>query len=197
MGGPRPVVFLDRDGTLVEERHYLSHPAGVALVPGAARSVRALQDLGLAVVVVTNQSGIARGYYSEEDYRRVARRVDELLGQEGVQVEGTYHCPHLPEVSGPCDCRKPGPGMYLQAARELGVEPRGAYFVGDRWKDVLPAVEFAGTGFLVRTGYGREEAAAPPSEAADFLGLPPGVLPRLEILDSMGDVAREIALRIR
>ncbi|MEX2528033.1 MAG: HAD family hydrolase [Gemmatimonadota bacterium] len=160
----RQAVFLDRDGTLVEERHYLSDPAQVVLVVGAAQAVRRLQGAGLAVVVVTNQSGIARGYYTEAEYRAVADRVDELLHAEGVVVDGTYHCPHLPGVTGPCDCRKPGPGMYLQAARELGLATRGSFYVGDRWKDVLPAVRFGGRGILVRSGYGREQEPLVPEE---------------------------------
>lgn len=158
----RRAVFLDRDGTLVEERNYLSQPEEVVLVAGAAEAVRRLQAAGLAVVVVTNQSGIARGYYTESDYRAVATRVHDLLLEEGVTVDGTYYCPHLPEVSGPCECRKPGPGMYLEAARELGLATRGSFYVGDRWKDVLPAVTFGGMGVLVRTGYGREEEMVMP-----------------------------------
>lgn len=165
----RRAVFLDRDGTLVEERHYLSDPAEVVLVAGAAEAVRRLQAAGLAVVVVTNQSGIARGYYTEADYRAVAARVRELLLDEGLAVDGTYHCPHLPEVSGSCECRKPGPGMYLQAARELGLATRGSFYVGDRWKDVIPAVTFGGTGVLVRTGYGRDQERVIPEAVKAYL----------------------------
>lgn len=153
----RRAVFLDRDGTLVKERSYLADPEGVELVEGAPGAIRSFRALGLAVVVVTNQSGIARGLYSEADYEAVARRLDRILEAEGAPVDGTYHCPHHPEYTGPCPCRKPGTGMYRTAARELGVVLEGSYYVGDRGKDVLPALALRGTGILVRTGYGKEQ----------------------------------------
>jgi D-glycero-D-manno-heptose 1,7-bisphosphate phosphatase len=110
--------------------------------------------------VVTNQSGIARGLYTLDDYHAVAHRLDEELRRRGVELDATYFCPHHPEFSGPCECRKPNTGMYLQAARELGLDLSGSYFVGDRRKDVAPAATLGGTGILVRTGYGREEEIA-------------------------------------
>lgn len=155
----RPAVFLDRDGTIIQEREYLADPDGVVLIPGAVEALRILREARFRLVVVTNQSGIARGLYSLKDYRAVERRLDEELARAGVSVDATYFCPHHPRFTGPCDCRKPSPGMYLRAARELGVRLQGSYFVGDREKDVAPAEELGGQGILVRTGYGREEEA--------------------------------------
>jgi D-glycero-D-manno-heptose 1,7-bisphosphate phosphatase len=156
---------LDRDGTVIVEREYLADPQGVAFVPGAEEAIRRLTEAGLVVVVVTNQSGIARGLYTEEDYHSVARRLDELLARASAPVDATYYCPHHPDCTGPCDCRKPSTGMYRTAARDLGLDLAGSFYVGDRLKDVLPALELGGKGILVRTGYGREEEKALPAGA--------------------------------
>ena len=161
----RPAVFLDRDGTLIREKEYLADPAGVILLEGVPEALRRLREAGFALVVVTNQSGIARGLYSLADYHAVARRLDEVLAGEGVLPDATYFCPHHPEFTGPCNCRKPLPGMYLQAAEELRLDLAASFYVGDRIKDVLPAKELGGRGILVRTGYGVEEEASLPGEA--------------------------------
>lgn len=151
----RPAVFLDRDGTLIREADYLADPAGVELIPGVPDALRALRRAGYALVVVTNQSGIARGLYSDDDYRRVAARVDEVLAQERAPVDATYHCPHHPDHGGPCDCRKPSLGMHRRAAEALGLDLAASWYVGDKASDVLPALATGGRGILVRTGYGR------------------------------------------
>lgn len=160
--GRRRAAFLDRDGTLMVEREYLSDPEDVELVPGTVEALRDLRAAGLGVVVVTNQSGIARGLYTEEDYHAVDRRLQAVLSASGVQPDATRYCPHHPEFTGPCECRKPGTGMYRDAARELDLTLEGSYYVGDRVKDVLPARTLGGTGILVRTGYGGEEEARLP-----------------------------------
>jgi D-glycero-D-manno-heptose 1,7-bisphosphate phosphatase len=152
----RPAVFLDRDGTLIQEAHYLADPDRVRLIAGAAGALERLRAAGYALVLVTNQSGIARGIYSAEDYHAVAARLDEVLEQSGVPVDGTYYCMHHPDYSGPCDCRKPGTGMYERAARELGLDPAASWYVGDKVTDVLPAEALGGKGVLVRTGYGQD-----------------------------------------
>jgi D-glycero-D-manno-heptose 1,7-bisphosphate phosphatase len=158
-------VFLDRDGTVVEERDYLSDPAQVQLLPGAAAAIRRLRDAGFAVVIVTNQSGIARGLYGEDAYRAVQGRLKELLERGGAAVDASYHCPHHPDFSGPCACRKPGPALYGMAATDLGISLERSWFVGDKVSDVQGAARFGGRAILVRTGYGRQEEAR----------LPPGV----------------------
>lgn len=158
----RAAVFLDRDGTIIVERHYLAVPEQVQLVPGAATALATLAAAGFVLIVVTNQSGIARGLYTEEAFQAVQQRLDELLLAEGVTLAAVYHCPHHPDFSGPCDCRKPGSGMFRRAQQELRVDLSRSVYVGDRGKDVVPALEFGGLGILVETGYGAEEAATVP-----------------------------------
>jgi D-glycero-D-manno-heptose 1,7-bisphosphate phosphatase len=158
----RPAVFVDRDGTVIAERSYLADPERVALVPGALEALADLQRAGLALVTVTNQSGIARGLYTESDYLAVAERLTEVLAAGGVVFDRTEYCVHHPDVTGPCACRKPATGMHLRAAGVLGLDPAGSYYVGDKVTDVIPAVELGGQGVLVRTGYGREQEASVP-----------------------------------
>ena len=184
----RPAAFLDRDGTVVQEAHYLSDPDQVSLISGTVQALERIRAAGYAVVLVTNQSGIARGLYSEADYHAVAARLDEILGNAGVPPDGTYYCPHHPDHSSPCDCRKPGTGLYEGAARELGLDLAASWYVGDKVTDVLPATALGGRGILVRTGYGREHEDRLPAPmavvddltaAADFIVAsgPPSVDP--------------------
>lgn len=158
----RPAVFMDRDGTIIVERSYLADPEGVSLVPGVTSALADLRAAGLALVIVTNQSGIARGLYSQADYDAVAARLEAVLAEAGTPVDGTEHCPHHPDVTGPCDCRKPATGMHRRAAAALGLDLTRSYFVGDKVTDVLPARELGGQGVLVRTGYGREHERSVP-----------------------------------
>lgn len=148
---PRPAVFLDRDGTIIEDVGYLRDPADVSLLPGAALAIGRLNLTDLFVVVVTNQSGIARGLLTLQQYRATQERLDELLGLEGAGIDGHFFCPHFPDVSGPCDCRKPGPLLYRQAAERFGIDLSRSWWVGDRLRDVLPAETFGGRGILVGT----------------------------------------------
>jgi histidinol-phosphate phosphatase family protein len=157
----RPAVFLDRDGTLIEDRHYLRDPAEMRLLPGAADAVLQLNAAGLPAVIVTNQSGIARGLLTEADYAATVRRLDELLAGQGARIDAHYHCPHLAEISGPCDCRKPGPLLYQRAAEALGLDLARSWWVGDRLRDVEAAARFGGRGTLVLTGAGLEESRRP------------------------------------
>jgi D-glycero-D-manno-heptose 1,7-bisphosphate phosphatase len=153
----RRAVFVDRDGTLLDERDYLDSPDDVDFIPGAIEALRLLKEAGFVIVVVTNQSGIARGLYSEGDYRAVASRVTEVLTDAGVAVDETRYCPHHPDFTGPCQCRKPGTGMHRAAAGALEIELSASFYVGDKRADVEPARALGGTGVLVRTGYGIEE----------------------------------------
>ncbi|MCJ7629127.1 MAG: HAD family hydrolase [Longimicrobiales bacterium] len=159
----RPAVFLDRDGTLIREVNYLADPGGVGLIPGAGEALTLLRNAGFALVVVTNQSGIARGLFGVEDYEAVARRLDQLLASHGLTLDATYFCPHHPELSGDCPCRKPATGMHRAAAEALGLDLTRSFFVGDRVGDLLPALELGGEGVLVRTGYGVEEERSLPA----------------------------------
>jgi len=152
-------VFLDRDGTLVDDPGYLADPAAVHLLPSGAEAVRRLGEAGWLRIVVTNQSGIGRGLFTEEHYAEVARRVTELLAEEGASLTASYHCPHRPDAG--CDCRKPGTALHRRAARDHQVDLAASWWIGDRLADLLPARALGGRGVLVRTGEGaRHEAAA-------------------------------------
>lgn len=150
-------MFADRDGTIIEDRHYIADPADVALIPGSPEALVRLRGLGFALVVVTNQSGIGRGLYTLADYRRVAAETDRQLKRAGVVVDATYFCTDAPGGNPETTCRKPSPVLYRQAARDLGLTPAGSYFVGDKLSDVLPAATLGGTGILLRTGHGAAE----------------------------------------
>jgi D-glycero-D-manno-heptose 1,7-bisphosphate phosphatase len=163
---PRPAVFLDRSGTLIREPDYPLEPGTIELVPGLGEALHRLRSAGFLLVVVTNQSGIARGLFSLEEYRAAASRIDALLAGAGVRPDRTEFCPHHPRYTGPCDCRKPGVGMHLSATEALDVELAQSWCVGDQVKDLLPARTLGMAGaVLVRTGHGSESAPAAPSWA--------------------------------
>jgi D-glycero-D-manno-heptose 1,7-bisphosphate phosphatase len=151
----RRAAFLDRDGTIIEDTGFVRDAAGVTLIRGSAEAIRRLNEAGWIVVVVTNQSGIARGLFTEQEYAAVAAQVDALLAGQGARVDATFMCPHHPEVSGPCQCRKPGLKSYLAAAERFGIDFTRSIFVGDRLSDVEPAMSLGGTGLLVTSGEGR------------------------------------------
>ncbi len=153
----RPAIFLDRDGTLIEDPGYLADPAGVVLLPGVTEALQRLQALGFLRVVVTNQSGIGRGYFSETDYLAVQREFERQLAREGAAVESTYFCPHTADDG--CSCRKPGLKHYLDAAAALQIDLTRSWWVGDRPGDVLPAAALGGRALLVRTGTGESHVA--------------------------------------
>ena len=164
-------VFLDRDGTLIEEVGYLDRPERVELYPWSTDAIRALNRGGLRIVMVTNQSGVARGFFSEAVVERVHRHIAELLGAGGATIDAYYYCPHHPdgkvaEFARACECRKPGRGLVDRAARELGIDPERSFTVGDRWLDVALARAVGARGVLVRTGYGVTEEARPPQGLA-------------------------------
>lgn len=161
-------VFLDRDGTIIRDVDYPSDPAAVELLPGAAAGVARLNAAGWPVVLITNQSGIGRGYLGEAEYRAVHQRMVDLLAEQGARLDGAYHCPHAP-ADPPCGCRKPGVDLYRAAAREHGLRTEGSWFVGDRARDVLPAAALKGRGILLHTPGGHREAAPPGVEVAGSL----------------------------
>lgn len=153
-----PAVFLDRDGTIIRDRDYLADPRGVELLPGAAGGLRALADAGFVLVVVSNQSGVARGFFPESAVAAVNEALAAALARgAGVTIAGWYVCPHGPESR--CDCRKPAPGLLLRAARELGLDLARSFAVGDRDRDV-EAGRAAGVRATVRIGRPDERGAA-------------------------------------
>jgi histidinol-phosphate phosphatase family protein len=148
-------VFLDRDGTIIQERGYLSDPAAIELIPGAARAIRLINRLGLQTAMVSNQSGVARGYFPASTVEEINRRLCLLLEQQGAFLDGIYFCPHLPDAG--CACRKPEPGMLQRAAGELRIDLPSSYLAGDKAADIEAIRRVGGMGILVLTGYGREE----------------------------------------
>ena len=150
----RSAVFIDRDGTIIAEKNYLSDPDDVELVPGTVEALHTLRMAGFALVVVTNQGGIAWGRYATEHYYAVATRLNDQLAAQGIVMDATYYCPHHPARTGPCDCRKPGLGMYRSAAVALDLDVTTSFYVGDKLSDVHPGITLGGQGILVRTGYG-------------------------------------------
>lgn len=153
----RPAVFLDRDGTLIEDPGYLSNPDSVRLLPGVPEALERLHALGFLRIIVTNQSGIGRGYFTELEYLDVQREFERQLADEGTKVEATYFCPHTPDDG--CSCRKPGLKHYLDAAAAYGVDLPRSWWVGDRPSDLLPATALGGRAVLVRTGEGETHLA--------------------------------------
>ncbi len=130
----RKAVFLDRDGTLIPDRGYLADPGGVALFPGVPEALRSLRERGFLLVLVTNQSGIGRGFFSNADLEAVHRRLMQLLERHGAGLDDIFFCPHAPDDA--CDCRKPKPGMILHAARKWGIDCTASFMVGDSPADM-------------------------------------------------------------
>lgn len=156
--GSRRAVFLDRDGTIVADPGFLHKSEDVKLLPGAADGIHRLNAAGYLVVVVTNQSGIARGLYTVADYRAVEKRLGELLaakgGGGGARIDVSYFCPHHPQAPEPCACRKPLTKLFLDAQAALGIDFTQSWWVGDRLSDVQPARTLGGKAILVATGQG-------------------------------------------
>lgn len=157
----RPAVFLDRDGVLIEDAHFVGERDRVRLIPGSAEAVAQLNRAGWPVVVVTNQSGVARGRFTEADVAAVHAHLAELLTSYGARVDAFHYCPHHPEADlaeyrQPCDCRKPRPGLLLQAAAGLGLDLAASWMIGDRVSDLEAGAAAGCRTVLVRTGYGRQ-----------------------------------------
>ena len=159
----RPAVFLDRDGTIIHEVGYLDRPERVELFPFSSTAIRALNRAGVTVIVVTNQSGVARGLFKESMVETVHQHLASLLKAGGAHVDAYYYCPHhthghLKELAIDCNCRKPRLGMIERAVREFGIDPTKSFTVGDRWLDIELGMNMGGRGVLVQTGYGGGEA---------------------------------------
>lgn len=142
-------VFLDRDGTIMEDAHYIKSPDQVRLIPGAAAAVRRINDAKVPAIVITNQSGLARGIFKAEDYEAVRSRFESLLAAEGAHIDASYFCPHHPSVTGPCACRKPATKMFEDAIRDFGLDAANVAYIGDRWRDVVASKKLGGRGIMV------------------------------------------------
>jgi D-glycero-D-manno-heptose 1,7-bisphosphate phosphatase len=167
----RRFVLLDRDGTIIVERNYLSDPAGVELLPNAAAGLQRMAELNLGLVAITNQSGIGRGMFDVARLEAIHARMVKLLARENVKLDGIYYCPHVPADD--CGCRKPRLGMLTRAAAERSFDPSEAFMVGDKPCDIEMGLAAGATTILVQTGYGKEYPADEPSRphhvAADLL----------------------------
>jgi D-glycero-D-manno-heptose 1,7-bisphosphate phosphatase len=154
-----PTVFVDRDGTINREVHHLSDPDQLELLPGAADGLRELCEAGCTLVVVSNQSPIGRGMFTEARLLEINGRLSEMLAAESVKIAGWYWCPHAPWEG--CDCRKPAPGLFLRARDEMGVILEKSWIVGDRLTDLRAGRQVGSRAILVATGYGESEYALP------------------------------------
>ncbi len=142
-------VFLDRDGTIMEDAHYIKSPDQVRLIPGAAAAVNRINDAKVPAIVITNQSGIARGIFKLDDYEAVRRHFESLLEAEGAHIDASYFCPHHPTITGPCDCRKPGTQLFEEAIRDFKLDAANVAYVGDRWRDVVASKKLGGRGIMI------------------------------------------------
>lgn len=185
----RRAVFLDRDGTLLEEAGYLDRLERLVFFPYSIDAVRLLNRAGFTVVVVTNQAGIARGIFKEAFVGDAHRHITERVNAGGARIEAFYYCPHHPDavvesLRKQCECRKPRPGMLRQAAEDHGLDLVRSFVIGDRWHDLQAGAAVGAPGVLVRTGYGRTEEAAP------VPGLNPAAITD-NLIDAVGWVLRQ------
>ena len=187
-------IFIDRDGTISEEVGYVNHLSRYRPFPFAAEAVRRINEAGWRAILVTNQSGVARGYFTEELMTQVHGQLAESLGREGARLDAIYYCPHHPTVGEPpyrldCDCRKPKPGLLRRAAEDFGLDLRRSFVVGDRYTDVKMAQRVGASAVLVLTGYGRGEyehqrrhwPAEPAHVAEDLLAAVEWILRKSEV----------------
>ena len=184
----RPAVFIDRDGTLIRDLHFLSRPEQIEFLPGSLEALRLLQDAGWVRILVSNQSGVARGHFGLKEVEAVHHALEALLEGEGLSLDGIYFCPHhpegiVPEFTRRCDCRKPQPGMIDRATRDLDLDLDGSWIVGDKPDDVRLSENRTLRPILVRTGYGRESAA----ELAGY----PGLFVAVDLLDAIRHILKE------
>lgn len=156
----RPAVFLDRDGTINVEKEYLYRIEDWEWIPGAIEAIRRINEMNHLVIVVTNQAGIARGYYDEAAVHKLHSQIDELLTVEGARIDAYYFCPHHPQFGKDiidCQCRKPAPGMLLAAQRDHDIDLSRSWMIGDKLLDIIAAQKAGVSPIMVMTGYGREE----------------------------------------
>ncbi|NTV83415.1 MAG: D-glycero-beta-D-manno-heptose 1,7-bisphosphate 7-phosphatase [Bacteroidales bacterium] len=157
----RPAVFLDRDGTVCEEVGYLREVKDLQLIPGSAQAIRQIKQAGWKVVIISNQSGVARGYLTEQTVQTIHTALQEMLQKEGAGIDGMYYCPHHPKGNPPyniqCRCRKPEAGMLRQAGKDLDLDLNRSIVIGDKLSDVQTAQRLNIPGILVLTGFGKGE----------------------------------------
>ena len=162
--------FLDRDGVVVEQVHYLCDPEQTRLEKGVAEAIRRMHSKGYLVVVITNQSGVARGKFTMNEVELVHKKIAELLAETGEKIDAFYICPHHPDHDGVCPCRKPAPGLILQAAKELDIDLAASVMIGDKLSDVKCGKNASlKASALIATGYGTGEREKPEAAGVDFV----------------------------
>jgi D-glycero-D-manno-heptose 1,7-bisphosphate phosphatase len=188
-------VFLDRDGTVIEEVGYLNRLDRVVFFPWSVDAIRVLNDAGLLVVIVTNQAGVARGYFDESLVRETHALIDRRLAAGRARVDAFYYCPHHPQgvveaLRQTCECRKPKPGMIHRAAQDLDIDVPGSFVVGDRWLDIEMGRAAGAQALLVRTGYGQNEERRPEDlVSADYVAD--------NLMDAASWILRRLTPRLR
>ncbi|NTV24284.1 MAG: D-glycero-beta-D-manno-heptose 1,7-bisphosphate 7-phosphatase [Nanoarchaeota archaeon] len=162
-------VFLDRDGTINVDHNYVSKIDKFEFLPGAISGMRRFSELGYGLVIITNQSGIGRGLYTEEDYKTLMEHMKQMLRKEGIELLGEYHCSHLPEIK--CKCRKPGTDLIHQAMKDNNITAEGSFMIGDKTTDILAGKNAGLKTILVMTGKAGKDktyTAAPDIVALDL-----------------------------
>jgi D-glycero-D-manno-heptose 1,7-bisphosphate phosphatase len=185
----RRAVFLDRDGTINEEVDYLDDPARLRLIPGAAEAIRLLNEAGIPAIVVSNQAGIGRGYFSAATVEAIHGRLAELLAKRDARLDAVYYCPHHPSEG--CDCRKPEAGMLVRAAREFGIDLRRAFMVGDKASDLEAGQRIGCQTVLVLTGYGKQAR-----ESLNKCNFQPGHYIATDLRDAIKWILTETDVRV-
>jgi histidinol-phosphate phosphatase family protein len=183
VSGRRRAAFLDRDGTIIHDVDFISRPEDVRLVRGAAAAIGTLNNAGIPVIIVSNQSGIGRGYFDYDAFERVQARIEELLGVDGAHIDATYICPHAPSDEPPCECRKPRVALFELAARNHDIDVARSWYVGDKWRDVEPGRTLGGSAFLIPA------PSTPPDELERARAM--GIVRR-----SLATVAREVIITL-
>ena len=160
-GNINRACFLDRDGVLIEEVNYLSSPEQVNILPESVKALQLLKDKGYKIIVVTNQAGVARGFFTDDSITEVHREIDGQLSEYKLKIDHYYYCPHHPDGSVnkyaiTCNCRKPMPGMILQAVQDYNIDLNNSFLVGDKISDLIAAENSGCLGLLVETGHGKD-----------------------------------------
>lgn len=150
-------IFLDRDGVVNKEVNYLADPANFEFIEGTIQALKILKKKGYKLIVITNQSGIARGYYTVEVMKEIHQKMEKILASHGIKLDDILFCPHHPDFTGPCDCRKPQPGMLLDAQKKHNLNLKRSYLVGDKLSDIHAGIRANCKTTLVLTGHGSEE----------------------------------------
>ncbi|MFX1408986.1 MAG: D-glycero-beta-D-manno-heptose 1,7-bisphosphate 7-phosphatase [Promethearchaeota archaeon] len=162
-------IFLDRDGVINKEVSYLSNPDYFEFIPGSIEALKILKQKGFLLIVITNQAGIARGFFSEETLKQIHKKMRSILIQNGLYLDDIFYCPHHPDFTGVCDCRKPNPGMILKAQKKYNIDLQASFIVGDTLIDIETGKLVNCKTILVLTGYGTKESKKIDSIKPDFI----------------------------